>query len=154
MPHILSSHPAVILGMDVVKVNGIPFLATISRVIKLGSATKLPDTKVGPIVSALITIVNVYVARGLRILSVAADYAFEAIRHDEDFVKKIALNTTSEDEHEPFIERFNRFLKERCKMCYSILPLLRMSRQMVVKLANLLIYWITSLFPGTTYQTL
>ena len=88
-PRILSSHPVVILGMDVVKVNGIPFLATISRVIKLGSATKLPDMKVGSIVSSIITIVNVYVARGFRILSVAADYAFEAIRHDEDFVKKM-----------------------------------------------------------------
>ena len=124
--------------MDMVKVNCIPFLATISRVIKLGSATKLPDMKVGSIVSALITIANVYVARGFRILSVAADYAFEAIRHDEDFVKtKIVLNTISEDEHEPFIERFNCFLKERCRMCYSTLPFLRMLRQMVVELVYL-----------------
>ena len=137
-PQILINHPVVILGMDIVKVNGIPFLTTISRVIKLGTATELPDTKAPTIVKALLVIVNMYLARGFRILAIAADYAFEAIRHDEDFAKtNITLNTTSEDEHEPFIERFNRFLKERCRMCYSNLPFLRLPRRMVVELVYL-----------------
>ena len=38
-PHILRNHPVVNLGMDVVMVNRIPFVSTISRVIKLGTAT-------------------------------------------------------------------------------------------------------------------
>ena len=40
-PHILLHYPVVILNIDVVKVNGIPFLSTISRVIKLGTCTEL-----------------------------------------------------------------------------------------------------------------
>ena len=44
LPHqILLNHSTVTLGMDVVKVNSIPFLATISRVIKLGSASELQN---------------------------------------------------------------------------------------------------------------
>ena len=117
-PHVLENHPVVILGMAVVKINGISFLATISRVIKLGLATELPNTKVLSIVSAQLVIVNTYTTRGFKILAIVADYAFEAIRQDEAFMKtSITINTTSEDEHEPFIEYFNRFLMEQCRMC-------------------------------------
>ena len=101
-PHILINHRSIILGMDVVKVNGIPFLATISRVIKLGSVTELLNTKKPFIVSALLVIVNIYTARGFKILAIAVDYAFDATRQNEDFMlTKITLNITSEDEHEP-----------------------------------------------------
>ena len=44
-PHILTNYSTVILGMNVVKVNGIPFLTIISRVIKPESATELQNTK-------------------------------------------------------------------------------------------------------------
>ena len=54
----------------------------------------------------------------------------------------IVLNTTSEDEHEYFIERFNQFIKEKCRMCYSTLSFLRMPRQMTAKLVYFQIYWI------------
>ena len=57
-PHIINNNPSIILGMDVVKVNGIPFLVTISRVIKLGSATELVNTKIPTIVSALLVIMD------------------------------------------------------------------------------------------------
>ena len=57
-PHILINHPAVVIGIDVVKVNGIPFLGTISIVMKLGSATELISTKVGPIVKVLLVIIK------------------------------------------------------------------------------------------------
>ena len=76
-------------------------------------------------------------------LAIAADYAFEAIRENEDFISTgITLNTTSEDEHEPFIERFNRFLKERCRMCFSTLPFVKIPRRMCIELVYLQIYWI------------
>ena len=60
-PQILSYHNTIVLGIDVVKVNGIPFLATISRVIKLGSATELPNCKVESIISALLVVVDIYI---------------------------------------------------------------------------------------------
>ena len=129
---ILINHPTVILGMDVVKVNDVPFSATISRTIKLGSATELQDTKIKTIVTALLVIIRIYTQRGFKVIAIAADYAFEAMRQNEDFMDtQIELNTTSENEHEPYSERFNRFLKERCRMCWSTLPFLRIPRQMV-----------------------
>ena len=59
----------------------------------------------------------------------------------------ITFNTTSEDEHEPFIEAFNKFLKERCRMCHSALPFLRMPRRITVELVYLQVYWINFFIP-------
>ena len=70
------NHSTVILGMDVVKVNGIPFLTTISRIIKLGSATELPNTKIATIVKALLVVTKICIRRGFKIIAIAADYAF------------------------------------------------------------------------------
>ena len=153
-PIILSHHNAITLGVDVVKINGIPFLSTISRVVKLGSATELPNCKVESIVSALLVIIDTYIARGFSVIAVAADYAFEAIRENEDFMATtITLNTTSEDEHEPFIERFNRFLKERCRMCFSTLPFTRIPRHMTIEMVYLQIYWINFFIPRDYIST-
>ena len=93
--------------MDVVKINIIPFLSNVSRVLNLGTYTELLDTKVPSIIAALIVVVDTYTSRGLNIMAVAADYAFEAIREAADFMRTgVRLNITSEDEHEPYIERF------------------------------------------------
>ena len=69
--------------MDVVKINGIPFLGTISRIIKLGSATELPNTKIDTIVSALVVVIDQYKSRGFVVAAVASDYAFEPMRHND-----------------------------------------------------------------------
>ena len=159
-PYILSHHSTVIIYIDVVQVNGIPFLSTVSKAVKLGTCTELSNTKVPMIVAALLVVVDTYKSRGFTILAIAADYAFEAIRINEGFMATgINLNTTSQDEHEPHIERFNRFLKERCRMCFSTLPFLRMPRRMTVELVYLQVFWInfyiprdyisTTLSPGT-----
>ena len=76
----LNNHHTIIHVIDVVHVYGIPFLTTIFRVVKLGSETKLSNTKDETIVKALLVIINTYEARGFRVLLVAVDYAFEAIR--------------------------------------------------------------------------
>ena len=63
--------------MDVVKVNGIPFLVTISRVVKLGLAAELINTKMLTIVSALLIIMGQYKAREFNTSEIAADYAYK-----------------------------------------------------------------------------
>ena len=121
--------------MGVVKVNTIPFLATTSKVMKLGSATELINTK-KIIVSALLVLVDIYTTRGFKILVIVADYEFEAMQQDEDFIRtEITLNTTSDDEHKQCIERFNRFLKEG--IFFLTLSFLKIPRRMTVELVYL-----------------
>ena len=110
---------------------------------KLGTATELTNTKVSTLVAALLVMVDTYKCRGFTIPAIAVDYAFEAIRKNEDYMRtSIVINTTSEDEHEPFIERFNCFLNDRCRMSFSVLPFLRISQRMTIELVYLQIYWV------------
>ena len=91
-----------------VKVYGIPFLGTILRIIKIVKATKLLNTQVPVIVTALLVIMHTYRARGFRILTIIVDYVFEAIKESADFMEVgIVLNKSYTDEHIPFIGRFD-----------------------------------------------
>ena len=81
--HILNNNPSIVLGMDVVKVNGVLFLVTTSRIIKLGSTTELKGTKIATIVSALLVIMDQYNTRDFNILAIAADHTFESMRQNE-----------------------------------------------------------------------
>ena len=81
-PHILQHHPVVVISIDVVRINGIPFLSTISIIIKLGTCTELLDTKTETIVPALLVVIDTYISRGFGILAIAVDYDFEAMRTD------------------------------------------------------------------------
>ena len=57
------------------------------------------------------------------------------MKEDPDFLLlKIDLSVNSEDEHEPFIERFNRTLKDRCRICFATLMIKIIPRCMIVEL--------------------
>ena len=86
--------------MDVMFVNGTPFLTTISRVIRFGSATEMTGATMANIVIALKIVQSKYEVRGFRIISAAADNGFKALEADPDFLELgITLNVTANDEH-------------------------------------------------------
>ena len=100
--------------MDIMCVNGVPFLTTISRVIRFGSATEMSGATMNNVVNALKVINTKYRSRGFRIIAATADNGFSALENNPDFLEfNITLNLTAEDEHEPYIERFNRTIKEK-----------------------------------------
>ena len=75
-------------------------------------------------------------------ISIVADNGFAALENNDDFLSlEVNLNLTSEDEHEPHIERFIRTLQERCRMCFALLPFTKISKRMVIELVNCQIYW-------------
>ena len=142
-PMLLTRHQNIILGIDVVKVNGVRFLDTYSRVVKFCTASEIHDTEIPTLITILKTKKAIYQVRGFNIIAIATDNAFEPMKQNLDFIDlKIPLNITSEDEHEPYIERFNRTLKERYRMCFATLPFRQITRRMVVELVYLQICWL------------
>ena len=65
------------MRMDVVKVNGLPFLVTYSRVLKFGTAMELVNTKMGSIVSDIALMFRVYGTRYFKVSVIAADNALQ-----------------------------------------------------------------------------
>ena len=147
-PEIIDNHGTIVLGMDVVKINKIAFLVTISRVIKLVTACEMASTAMRPIVEEVIAVVRMYNARGFKVSAIAGDNAFTAMRNYEGFTRlNVLYNPTSADEHEPYSERLNRTLKERCRMCMSTLPFDRMPRRMLVEMVYLCVFWLNFYVP-------
>ena len=90
-------------------VNGIPFLVTLLRKIKMLTAEYLPSCTAKQLSSSLTKIVKVYARGGFIVRLVLMDMEFEKIKDDFD---KVEVNTTAAREHVAEIERGIRHVKE------------------------------------------
>ena len=105
---LLTCNQIITLGINIVKLNSVRFFDTCSRVVKFCTASEIQDAEIPTLVIILKTFKVIYQVRGFNITAIATDNAFAPIKENPDFVDlKIPLNTTSEDEHEPYIKRFN-----------------------------------------------
>ena len=109
----IAMHKNATLGIDIFFVNKIPFFVTLSRDICFTSVMHLTDRKLPSIFAALRGKYNYYLKRGFRITTVMADGEFAPLQtllsqlHEAPI-----LNLTAENEHEPFVERRIRVIKE------------------------------------------
>ena len=77
---IMQQYKNVTLSMDIMKVAGIPFLMTISRNIKFGSAGKLDNMKTGHILKHFKALIGAYVTRGFKVTIMITDNQLEPMR--------------------------------------------------------------------------
>ena len=153
-PDIIINHGNVVMVMDIMKVNGVPFITLFSWTFKFGSARELTSTDIDHVLIALKTIVGKYQARCFIVISIAVDNGFAALREYPGFLAlEVTLNLTSEDDHEPHIERFNRTLKKRCRMIYASIPFLRLPRRMIIELVYQQIFWYNFTIPEDYIST-
>ena len=89
------------LPADVMFVNGLPFLVTLSRYIKLGSVEFLHSRTVKHLTSALQKILLVYQKGGYMVRTCLMDMEFEKLKNE---VESIIINTTAAQEHVGDIE--------------------------------------------------
>ena len=62
--NIYENYKSVTLGMDVMNVNGMPFLVIYGRVVKFGTSSELVNIEKPSIVSAIILVFKIYATRG------------------------------------------------------------------------------------------
>ena len=74
-------------------------------------------------------VVNVYNARGLRILQIKVDNEFECIR---EHMIPIPMNIVAAREHLGSIERSNRTVKERTRCHVHRIPYVRYPKEMII----------------------
>ena len=55
--------------------------------------------------------------------AIAADNGFVPLTQNEEFIALgVTLNLTSQDEHQTHIEQYIKTIKERCRLCYTLIP--------------------------------
>jgi len=127
------------------KVNGVAFLASVSRAIKFGTVELLANQKMVTVLAAVKNIHKLYSQRGFKIDIMLMDAEFESIRGELSALG-ITLNTVSRDEHVSDAERRIRTLKERCRCMYNTLPFNKFPHQMIVQMLYSSDFWL-NVFP-------
>lgn len=144
-PKIMSRYRDVTLACDIMFVNKVPMLVTISRNIRFATVEGLQDRKAETLTKAIKSVVSIYRRGGFRVITVLMDGEFEIMR-DELADIGVMMNTTARDEHVGDIERYIRTLKERMRAIYNTLPFDRMPHRLIIEMAKYSVYWLNS-FP-------
>ena len=137
---IMQQYKNVTLSVDVMKVAGIPFLMTISKHIKFGSAGKLDSMKNSHIIKHFKAIIGAYVTRGFKVTIILADNQFESMRGDLADLHA-QLNVTARDEHVPEAERYQRTIQERIRAQYNVLPFQCVPPIFIVEMVYKSVFW-------------
>ena len=144
---IMENHRNVTLAGDIMKVNKVPFLVSISQNIKFGTVEAINNQKAKTILLAVQNIRRLYRSRGFRVRVMKMDGEFECIR-GELADMQITLNIVSRNEHVPEVERRIRTIKERSRSVYNMLPFKKIPMQMTVQMVYNCNFWL-NVFPPT-----
>jgi len=141
-PDILSRHRDVTLAIDIMFVNKIPFLVTVSRALKFVTVEDLLNRKVTTVRDKLRAVLRLYRHRGFHVTTLLGDQEFEPLREFFPFI-----NTCGADEHVPDVERMIRTIKDRARSAHSLLPFRSLPRLIVVRLIGNAVLWLNA-FPN------
>lgn len=144
---LMRQYSKVTLCADIMSVNKILFLVTISRNIKFGTATMIADKRQKTVFSALRDVCKVYKTRGFRVETMLMDGEFNCHRGDLADLG-VTVNPASADEHVGDIERYIRTVKERVRCICNTLPFTRLPNRVVIEMVYFSVFWLNS-FPAT-----
>ena len=101
----------VVLTMDVMHANNVPFLVTRSRNIQFGTAKELPRVTIPNLMESLTRTINLYRNRGFRVGVVLSDIQFTSLRPLlAEVADGVQFNEMFTDEHVGDIKRYIRTL--------------------------------------------
>ena len=123
----------VTLCIDILYINQMPFLHTISRKLHFRTMEYMPSESQDVILTSLQRVINIYKSRGFNIEYICGDGQFECVREK---VRPIHLNTSSTGEHVPEIERSIKTIKGDIRTLYHSLPYKRYPPIMIKGMAE------------------
>jgi hypothetical protein len=125
---IINKYRDIRLFIDIVWVNGSPYVHTISQWIKFRTVAPINNkTKITILMEAQ-AVLNMYGARGFNITRVEADQEFVCITNN---ILPIQLNAAVTDDHVHEVERSIRTVKERTRCTIQGLPFRRIPKAMM-----------------------
>jgi hypothetical protein len=139
---ILDYYNSVTLSIDVMHVNKVPFLISISEHIHYGTIKALDSMKIPVLEQEIERIIKLYAVRGFHVKFILVDIQFKSIK-DRGNITAI-VNVVGKGEHVPAIERFIRVIKERCRCYYAMLPFDTLPRMVVIHLLITVMFYINA----------
>jgi hypothetical protein len=148
-PNIKDRYQSLTLCANLMYVNGIPFLVTISQNLKFGTIEVQPNWKEGTLIKSLLTTVRVYKLCGFIASLTLMDGEFDTLSVCEALAGQgVALNPTGQDEHIEDIKWYIHTIKECTQSTYNMLPFAHMPPHLVIEMASQSVVWLHA-FPQT-----
>ena len=138
-------HKFVTLTVDVMFVNGEPFLVTLSQKIQLFTVELFPSLTAVQLISHLTKVLKLYERGGFSIRNIFMDQEFDKVMEN---IPEIEVIIASAQEYVGEIEREIRFIKDRCRGTRAIIPFKQLPNYFVVNMVYFFVMWINS-FPAT-----
>ena len=147
VPHaIFEENRNVTLSVDVMFVNHIPFLTSISRHLKFITAETLHNRTTSQLVKCVINVKALYPKRGFNLSTALMDGEFVPTR--TALLKMgVSLNIASASEHVPEIKRQDRVIKERARAYRHSLPFKMIPKIMIIEMMYNCVLWINAFPP-------
>jgi hypothetical protein len=140
---ILERHQLATLAVDVMFVNGVPFLVSVARGLNLVTAEFTPSRTAKQLAAGITRMIYLYARGGFQVGMVLMDNEFEKL---QNLVPILAINTMAAKEHVPEVERKIRLIKERGRGILNTLPFKKIPRLMLIKLVYHVVLWLNA-FP-------
>jgi hypothetical protein len=126
----------VTLCLDGMKINGLPFLTTISKNIYYRTAQYITRQNAETYKEAISEVIRIYNRAALRVTEIRSDNEFRPMSGDFAHGFGVHMNYANPNEHVPEAERNNRVIKERIRATYHRLPFTHLPRLMVKMLVS------------------
>jgi hypothetical protein len=138
---VLEQHQLVTLAVDVMFVNGVPFLVSVARGLNLVAAKFTPSGTAKQLAGGITRMMDLYTQGGFQVGTVLMDNKFEKLRN---LVSILAINTMAAREHVPEVECKIRLIKKRGRGILNTLPFERMPRLMLIELIYHMVLWLNA----------
>ena len=138
---ILERHQLVTLAVDVMFVNGVPFLVSVARGLNLVTAEFTSSQTAKQLAAGITQMIDLYARGGFQVGTVLMDNEFEKL---QNLVPILAINTTAAKEHVPEVERKIGLIKERGRGILNTLPFKKMPRLMLIDLVYHVVLWLNA----------
>jgi hypothetical protein len=137
-PDILDAHGDITIAVDIMFINKVAFLITISRNLRIGSITALDNRQHTHVRDCLLQVFRRYERRGFSIHTILADDEFESV---VPLLPRYTFNLCGADEHVPDVERYIRTTKDTIRSTYNSLPFQCIPRIVLVRMAECAVFW-------------
>lgn len=141
---LLNLHKNVVVSADVMFVNGMPFLVTVTRAIKLITIKYLERRTAKQLSLCLNRIIQLYLKGGFHVKTFYMDGEFEKIK---THMPQVDINTTRANEHVGKVERAIRTLKEHARSIINTLPFSALPKHILIKMMYHVALWLNA-FPA------
>jgi hypothetical protein len=148
---IIDLNKEITLAANILFVNGMPFVMSMSRKIKFATMEYVSSRSEPNLIRSLLKIIKLYKARGFDPRTALMDREFECLCF-ELLGHGVNLNTTAANAHIPDIERHIRLIKEWAWAIRSTMPFKTIPGRMIIEMMAHVVLWLNAFPPASGCQ--